>query len=158
VAPLYVDALPGQLTEALEMLAEHATEPEAPGSLAAVLNCGFPEARQNEFAIRICRHFAEAVGRQWLGAVSIGGGALIGGKPLDVAGRFGREVIDALDVLAEAVQAGEPLPVDATETVVNPPMSPRMYALGGDMMWRGQAIKQGTLLKLGARPYEEPEA
>jgi hypothetical protein len=33
-----------------------------------------------------------------------------------------------------------------------------MYARGGNMMWRMEAVKQGTLLKLGARPYAEPEA
>jgi hypothetical protein len=154
IAPLYVDALPGQLTEALEMLAaDSASAGDSPKQIAAVLNCGFPEARQNEFAIAICRHFAETIGARWIGAVAIGGGAMIGGKPLDVAGKLGREIIAALDVLVEAIDAGEPVALDAGPTVAEPSMSPSMYARGGDMMWRMEAIKQGTLLKLGAKPY-----
>lgn len=156
VTPLYVDSLPSQLTATLEMLAEETQH--APGQMAAVLNCGFPEAMQNEFAIAICRHFAEAVGSEWIGAVAIGGGAMIGGKALDAAGRFGREVMAALDVLVKALSVGEPLPVDAGPTVVQPPMSPRMYAGAGDMMWRMQAIRAGTLMKLGARPYARRDA
>ena len=158
VTPLYVDSLPAPLTAALQMLTAAAVPTDPPKSLGAVLNCGFPEARHNEFAIAICRHFAEAAGCRWLGAVSIGGGGMVGGKPLDTAGRFGGEIIAALDVLVEALRTGEPIPVGAGPTVVEPPMSPAAYAVAGDAMWRMQAIKYGTLLKLGARPYERPDA
>src|SRR3990172_5238263 len=81
--PLYADSLPSGVTRLLEIVAaEGGRSPWHGGkSFAALINCGFPEARQCDTAIAICRCFAREAGMEWAGGLALGGGESIGGGP-----------------------------------------------------------------------------
>lgn len=154
--PLYVDALPYLVVRALELIAEHRRKRAAAKSqsLVSILNCGFPEAHQNDTAIAICRQFAREAGLEWAGGLSLGGGEAIGGQPLESKGRMVRNVIRALEVSADALAAGERVPEEAVKLMAKPLVPPRMYTWLGAVGWRRQAKKHGATDKLDERPYE----
>ena len=63
-SPLYADSLPSGVTRLFEIIgAERKEKPGFSGTgFVAVINCGFPEARQCDTAIAICRCFAKETG------------------------------------------------------------------------------------------------
>jgi putative NADPH-quinone reductase len=82
--PLYVDSLPYLVIQAMEHIARHRKDAhrQARGKgksqrLVAIVNCGFPEARQNDTALAICRQFAREAGFEWAGGLALGGGEAI---------------------------------------------------------------------------------
>jgi hypothetical protein len=170
VFPLYVDTLPFLMTRALELIADHrrGAEVKRPQSLAAVSNNGFPEPYQNAPALAICRRFAAETGITWAGGLALGAGeSLSSGTPLTGNGRSGRppvkHVIEALDLTAAALAAGQPVPEKAVELMArNPiPFLPFaawrwIYMKGGARMWRQQAAQHGvTREAMFARPYAD---
>ena len=143
-APLYVDALPAAVTWAIERLAtELGASGGRPGKrLMAAMNCGFPEARQCEVALRICRRFAREAGLQWAGGLGVGG-----------AGRMTPNVLAALDLAAAALDAGDEVPPEAVALVSKPAVPAWIFALvASAYMWL-EARKQGVHGRIGARPY-----
>jgi len=169
--PLYVDALPAPLVRVLEELAArrkggakaqaygHAGEPPRDGQascrqrLAAIVNCGFPEARQNEFAISVCELFARDANFEWAGALALGAGEMLGRKPLDGAGGPAQGIKRALDTAAAALAAGRPIPAEAIQQMAKPAIPRWMYVSMGNWGWRWQARQSGVGRQLRARPY-----
>jgi hypothetical protein len=152
--PLYVDTLPYLVTQALERIAAHrqaGTPPAMP--FLAIANCGFPEAHHNATALAICQQFAAAAGFTWAGGLALGAGGAVSGRPLSEAGAMVRQVVQALDLAAAALAAGQPVPAAAISLMAQPLMSPRLYTLMGDVGWRLQARQHGTLRRLGDRPF-----
>jgi hypothetical protein len=156
VSPLYVDALPALATHALELVARARSRETRPARMAAVLNCGFPEAEHNRSALRIARHFAEATGHGWAGGLPLGGGGAITGRSLEDPGGPAIHVAQALELAALALASGKVIPVEAIERMAQAPMPDMLYRLLGDLGWRLQAYQHGlpqrALLK---RPLEE---
>ena len=157
--PLYVDSLPSHVIAALETIAtQRETRPAAPRRsqrFAALLNCGLPEARQNDTAVRICRQFALETGFDWAGGLAMGGGEMIGGRPLGKLGRTARHVVAALDLAGDALAVGNSIPDDAVALMAKPLVTPALFAIIGDIGWRLQARKFGAQWRLHAQPYEE---
>ena len=62
--PLYVDALPYLVVRTFELIAEHRrARPVADRQrFVSIMNCGFPEAHQNDTGLAICRQFTREVG------------------------------------------------------------------------------------------------
>ncbi len=121
--PLYVDSLPAQLTRVLEEIASRRGGDRAGGAspaLVAIVNNGFPEASQNEVALRICRRFAGEAGLRWVGGLALGGGEALGGRPLAEVGGMARHAVAALELAAEALDAGEPVPESAVRRMARP--------------------------------------
>lgn len=155
-SPLYVDTLPAAVIRVLELTAQRRTgDGKDRQRLLAISNCGFPEALHNDSAIAVYRRFAQEAGIEWAGGLALGGGAAIGGKPLDEAGGMAHNVTSALDLAAAALAEGKPLPQEATELMSRPIVPTWMYVLIGGIGWKREAKKHGAQKKLAARPYQK---
>ncbi len=160
--PLYVDGLPAPLVQALELVADRrkGSLPASPVAgprtqrIAAVVQCGFPEAPQNETAVSIVKQFAKEAGFEWAGALAMGMGGAVAGKPLDKAGGMVRNVVKALDLAAAALVEGREIPPEA-EALMGKRLMPRwLYTLAGNRGMRRLAKRHGVLKRVNARPYE----
>jgi hypothetical protein len=154
--PLFVDSQPTVVAQLMEeVAARRAAQPAPrPQHLAAVVNSGFPEARQSEVALAICRLFARQAGFAWAGGLALGAGEMIGGRELDRIGGMVRNVTRALDLAATALAAGQPIPREAVELMAKR-LCPRwLYLLGGEFGWRREARRHRTMRRLRARPYD----
>jgi len=158
VTPLYMDSLPYLLTATLEQIAQrrNATAAGRRG-LACLVHCGFPEALHNEIAIAICRQFAKEAGFEWLGGLSLGGGAVIAGKPLAELGGVLRNVRRSLALTADALAAGQPLPDAAVKLMAKPLINRWVYTLIGNFGWKHMARKLGARRKLNDQPYRRTD-
>lgn len=160
--PLYVDGLPAPLVQTLELIADRrkgklpASPVAGPGiqRIAAVVQCGFPETRQNQPAIDIMRQFAKEAGFEWAGGLAMGMGGAIAGKPLDKAGGMVRNVVKALDMAAAALLDGRDVPPEATQLMGRRLMPAWLYTFMGDRGMKRSAKKHGVLGRTHARPYE----
>ena len=153
--PLYVDSLPHLVIEALERIAawRQAQSVPAPMAFLAIANCGFPEAHHNDVALAICEQFAAAAGMTWAGGLALGAGGVVHGQPLDAEQGMTRQVAHALDLAADALAAGAPVPDAAASLMAQPLMPPRLYTFMGDMGWRMEAWRNGVFHRLRARPF-----
>jgi hypothetical protein len=153
--PLFVDSLPFIVVKTLEMLAASRIGDPSPKAqtLMAVVNCGFPEARQNDLAIAICRRFAKESGFQWAGGMGLGAGETINGKPLAECGRLVRNVTAALDLAADALAAGKPVPEQAIALMARPLVPNFLYRIVGELGWHWKSHRHGVRKQLKARPY-----
>jgi hypothetical protein len=121
--------------------------------LVGISNSGFPEAEQNEIALRIYRCFARQTGFVWAGGLALGGGEMIKGKPLGESRGAARNVIAALDLAAEALALSKPVPQEAVDLMAQPMIPAWIYRTIGNVGWHIQAIRQGTWRQLRARVW-----
>lgn len=154
LTPLYVDGLPGPVTEALEALAaERPADPSRPPRLLAVLNCGFPEPVHDDTALAICRRFAAQAGLEWMGGLAIGGGGMYQGRPLTAQGGRARHLLAALDLAAGAIAGGTALPAEAERLARQLPVPAWLYRRMGDLGFWRERRRRGTLSWREPRPY-----
>jgi hypothetical protein len=153
--PLYIDCLPHLVIRALERIAARrgATGISRRGQLAAIANCGFPEAGHNDVALAICRRFADETGFAWAGGLALGGGGAIGGMSLATLDGRANNVRAALDQAAEALAAGESVPQAAIDLMAQPMVPPSLYLLMATYGWHRQAQQNGVWSRLWDRPY-----
>lgn len=165
--PLYVDSLPAPVIRTLELVradraaGDHASRSAATGArpsgqrprLAAIVNCGFPEARHCDTALTQCAHAAEDIGFEWAGGLGAGMGGAVMSQPLDAAGGLLRNVARALDLAAQALGCGEDIPAEAVTLMRQPLMPTRLYTLTGNAGWYQQVKRNTGSYRLGARPY-----
>ncbi len=156
VFPLYVDSLPSLVIRAMELIAEHRRKTASPKKqkFAAVTNCGFPESRQTDTALAICRRFAAETGMEWLGGLGLGMGGAIGGKPLETLGFMTRNVRKSFDLAAAALSAGEALPQEAVDLMAKRLMPARLYLWIANVGFKRAARKHKILEKIDDRPYQ----
>ena len=154
-SPLYVDSLPYPVIRMLEDIAEYRRKhaPMEDQRLLAIVNCGFPEAHQNHTALAICRRFAMETGFTWAGGLGLGGGEVIGGKPLGQMKGATRRVIKALNMTADGLASGDPVPEKAVSLMAKPMVPIRIYLFIAGRNWRKNARKYGVLHNLDDRPY-----
>ena len=153
--PLYVDCLPAGVIKALELIAKHRkslNKPKKTG-LVVLINCGFPEAEQNNTAVAICKIFAREVGFEWKGALSLGMGGAIGGRSLEERGGMVRNVKKGYILAAQALAEGRDIPEEAIELVAKRFMPITLYTKMGNLGWNRQAKKFGARKKIKAKPY-----
>ena len=147
VAPLYVDSLPAPVLRTFERITDarrRSKEESGVPRLAAVIQCGFVEPRQNETAVAICRAFAAEAGLEWFGSLILGGG----GMPR-------RRITRALRAAGEALATGFPIPPQVRRRANRPVMPRLLYVIGGNLMWRRMAKRNGvSKAELLAAPYE----
>ena len=157
--PLYVDQLPAPLIQTLELIAERRK-----GSLGAspwagplvqklvvIVQCGFPETRQNQPAADIMRQFAREAGFSWAGALGMGGA--VGGNRLEKPGGMARDVHKALDIAAASLAGGGDIPEEASRLMARPLMPRWLYVLAANWGFRGEIRKHGIRKQVHARPY-----
>jgi len=154
--PLYVDSFPALLLRAMESIAAtrgRCTPP--PCALALIVNCGFPEAAQCHTAIEIMRLFARRARFEWRGALALGGGGSIDGRPLDSLGGFARRLRAAIDATAAALADGGCVPPEAIAQMARQLVPARLFTLGGNLGWIRRAVHNGVPLRqLKARPFD----
>lgn len=155
--PLYVDAIPAAMTAMMERLAGRPKNGDSGRRrrLVALVNSGFPEARQNETALAVCRRFALETGLEWAGGLALGGGGIVNGRPLEQLGGMVRHIVEALTQTAKALDQGEQVPVAASRLMGRQTVPGWVMALVGGMMWRAGAKQHGAQRRLKARPYEK---
>jgi hypothetical protein len=159
--PLYVDSLPAPVIAALEGIARHRAERSAHQGvsarqrLAAIANCGFPEASHNATALAICAEFARQSGLGWAGGLALGGGeGLVHGTPLDELDGRAIPIRRSLEMAAAALADGQPIPQAARDLLARPTVPAWMYRLLGGYGWKQRARQYGMAKQLGRRPYE----
>jgi len=160
--PLYVDSLPYLVTKALAALAAHRAG-GAPSAqrVVGIVNSGFPETRQNAVALAICREFAAQSGFAWAGGLALGGGGVIGGRPLKESKHSGpplKHISKALEMTAAALADGLPVPAEAVRTIAKSPMPflpwRRLYIWMGGRGFKKLAAQNGVGKdQLLAQPY-----
>jgi multimeric flavodoxin WrbA len=154
-SPLYIDSLPYVVIRAMELIAkDRRTKRKPEQRLLGIVNCGFPEAHHNEVALAMLRQFAREAGFQWAGGLALGAGEAIGGRPLLKVKGMARNVIKSLDLVADALVIGKPIPQEAVSKMAKLLMPRWLYMLFGNMGWKRQAMKHGVYRKLNNRPYE----
>ena len=153
--PLYVDCLPAGVIKALELIAKHrkSLNNTKKIGLVVLINCGFPEAEQNNTAIAICKIFAREVGFEWKGALSLGMGGAIGGKSLEERGGMVRNVRKGYNLAAQALVEKKNIPEEAIQLVGKRFMPIILYTKMGNLGWNKQAKKFGARKKIKAKPY-----
>lgn len=152
--PIYIDALPSLATRALEWIADdRATQtPPPPLSVAMILNCGFPESRHAAVARTVGALFARNVHARWAGALQLGGGGAIAGRPLTEVGGMAVHLSEALRDAAVALARGEAIPASVRDAFQRPLMPTSLYMAAGDAGWLWTAAHEGSLTKLWQRP------
>jgi len=159
--PLYVDQLPAPLIQILELIAERRTgtfgvTPWAGPllqKLTVIVQCGFPETRQNQPAVDIMRQFANQAGFEWAGALSMGMGGAAGRKPLEKAGGMLRNAVRALDAAASSLSEGGNVPEEATALLARPLMPRWLYLPAANWSFKRALKKHGVRKQARARPY-----
>lgn len=154
-APLYVDAPPAAVIRAMERIAEHrqTARPTGDQHLLAISNGGFPEALHHETALAIHRQFARECGFRWAGGLALGMGEAIAGKPLRRLGGLVRGIRQALDLAADALAAGTPVPRAAVTAMATPLLPAWIYLWMAERRWRQEARRHGVARDLDRRPY-----
>jgi len=151
--PLYVDSLPAPVTAALEKIALHC---KASSSIrfAAIANCGFPGAEHNNTALAICCEFARQNGFAWMSGLSLGAGeGIVHGVPLQEMDGRAIPLKQSLELAADALASGNPIPQSAQDLLSKPVIPNWMYTLMGRYGWRAQAKQYGMEKELKRQPY-----
>jgi hypothetical protein len=157
--PLYVDSLPGPATRALELIgARRGAEGDAAvaavaPAFVAICQSGFPEASHSAVAIEICRNFADSAGLEWAGSLVMPEGGMLNGRPMSKVKGMMRSAVAALDLAAEALAAGRPVPDEAVQLMAKPPIPRFGYRFMANWGWRSQAKKEAAGTPLDAQPY-----
>jgi hypothetical protein len=152
--PLYVDSLPAPVTATLEKIAAHRSNNQSPVRFAAITNCGFPGANHNDTALAICSEFARQNRFEWLGGLSLGAGeGIVHGIPLNELDGRAIPLKRALDLAAEALAGGNPIPQSAKDLLAKPIIPNWMYTLNGRFGWRQAAKQYGMQKELKRQPY-----
>lgn len=118
------------MTKAIEIIASHRAriKNDRKQKLYVLINNGFPESLQCAVALAICHNFSTECGMTWSGAITLGAGeALVSGQPL--AGFKGGAlrppllyVIRALNITADAIAMGCPIPEKAVRLIAKKPL------------------------------------
>lgn len=130
--PLYVDGVPGHLLSCLMEL-ERALRPVEEAKVYGIVNCGFFEGIQAEYALDILKNWCTRIGRLWGGGVGVGGGGAVAMLPATKAEHGPKAVIDkALKALAENILHGKA----QGNMYVSVAMPRFLYQLAAQMGWR----------------------
>jgi hypothetical protein len=160
--PLYVDQLPAPLVQALELVADQRKRGAAdtvPGAgprvqkIAGIVQCGFPETLQNRPAVDILRRFSREAGFEWGGALALGMGGALGGRPLEKASGLVRNVVQAVDAAGASLAAGGDIPEGAAGLMARPLMPRWLYNLAANWGFRSRLKKNGMRKRAHDRPY-----
>lgn len=146
-APLYVDSLPAPAIRALELIVAHRGSGHAKRvpRFVSIINCGFVEPSQNDTCQRILQRFANRAGFERVAGVSLGG-----------SGRASKRVRQAFDILVEALDLEILVPDEVERLTWKPSMPGWLYVIGGNVMWKRLADKNGVKDQLRAQPYKRP--
>lgn len=147
--PLYVDGIPGHLLSCLIRLEEACLQnPQI--HIYGIVNCGFYEGIQAEFALKLLQNWSVKAGLRWGGGIGVGGGGGLAMMPKLEPGQGPKAPVDkAIEVLANTIFNRE-----VRENNYVSVAFPRfLYKMGAQIGWR-QMIKAngGKVKDLGKTP------
>jgi hypothetical protein len=153
--PLYVDSLPAPVIATLEKIAKHRKDKDSsPIRFSAIANCGFPEANHNDTALAITSEFARQNGLAWMGGLALGAGeGIVHGTPLNELDGRAIPLKGALDLAAESLANGQPIPQSARDLLAKPVIPNWMYTFMGKFGWEQQAKSYGVKKIIKRQPY-----
>jgi hypothetical protein len=115
IAPLYVDTLPYHNIWLFEKLYEELENVQQKKDFFAIGQCGFPDITRCKPLIESCRFFAEAVGMNWLGGLSYGGGSIINGALLENLGKKGEKITRGFELAIDNIINGQKISNESQE-------------------------------------------
>lgn len=144
--PLYVDGIPAHLLSCLICL-DNSKQQEKSGKeihIYGIVNCGFYEGIQAEYALQILQNWCSKTGYLWGGGIGVGGGGGLAQMPKTESGHGPREPIDH----ALALLAGKILTSDSAENSYVSVAFPRfLYKMGAQFGWRQMIRANGGRAK-----------
>jgi NAD(P)H-dependent FMN reductase len=155
VFPLCISNLPGLAVRALEIIAAGRDAGGERKRFIAISQGGYPKARQAEAALAVCQQFAREMSYEWQGGLAAGGGSVIGGQPLEKMGYLTKHYRQALDMTAEAIAQGQPVPAEAVETMAKLVLPTWLLPPLLNMVMRLRLRQNGVLRTFRARPFAE---
>ncbi len=147
--PLYVDGIPAHLLSCLVQLEK--AHLQSRGILVyAIVNCGFYEGLQAEYALEILRNWCDKAGFVWSGGIGVGGGGALAMMPRTESGKGPRAPIDkALGMMADNMVQHKP----QENQYVSVAFPRFLYKLCAQMGWRQMIRSNGGKTKdLGKQP------
>ncbi|MFO8034199.1 MAG: hypothetical protein R6U88_03405 [Candidatus Bipolaricaulota bacterium] len=154
VASLYHDTINYMATATQEAWADRA--PCGPNGrrpqFSAIIHSGYPEPVHTKIALDICRRFASEVDWTWGGGFTAGATSTIGGHDLDSVGPMGRNLRRALELSAQAIAAGNPIPEQAERAAARAVLPAWLFIPLANWAIRREAKRTGTR-NIDARPY-----
>ncbi len=153
--PLYVDSLPAAVIRLMEIMGARKRAKEQ--TLAAIVNCGFPETSHNDTAVAIVREFARQAGFNWAGAIAFGQGGVVAARPLNEHGGPTQVISKALALAAQALRESRQIPEEARELLRKPFIPKTLYVRVGDIGWKLEARKNKAQKKLYDKPYQRKD-
>ncbi len=142
VAPMYVDALPGPVVEAMTAIAKvRASVATKRACVVGIVNCGFPEPEQTRYAFALIKAFAYEADYGYAGGLPVGGGEAIAGTPLASRGPVTSHIRAALDQAVEHLYAGRAVPHAVSEAIAGrSTLPPALYRLAGAAGWYAKGM------------------
>ncbi|MHA1613482.1 MAG: hypothetical protein ACTSW7_05850 [Candidatus Thorarchaeota archaeon] len=155
--PLYVDSLPSHVIDIFTRLLKRRSSDSSKDNpkFLAIVNSGFPEQHQNLLALNICQQFAQEADLDWIGGIPFGGGAIIGGSPLELSGGRGRHARAAMEILAKTLSEDGEVPNECISRINKQVIPKRMYMTMGNIRWRMESGANKVRDRLNDQPYLE---
>ncbi len=143
-SPLYIDCLPAHVIRVFEFLHQHKTDITSQNiHISVIINCGFPESKQNASALKIYKCFTEKMDFTWAGSLSLGMGGFINGRNLQALGGRVSQIHEALDCAAKDLIEDNYISKDA-QLLFDKKIIPHwLYRFGGNIGWNRQSRKNG---------------
>ena len=156
-SPVYVDTLPAPVMRLLETWGRragvHGPADSHSVRLAALVQCGFPEAQHCALAIDVCEEFCRESGVGWAGALAFGCGGALSGRTPERSPLA--KAVPALDEAADALASGRAIPEEARRVVGRQFAPTWAYTLFGGLIWWWIARKRGGREPLRLRRYPQ---
>lgn len=141
--PLYVDGIPGHLLSCLVQLEEaRINNPQI--HVYGIVNCGFYEGIQAEYALKLLQNWCLKAGVIWSGGIGVGGGGGLAMMPEMKPGYGPKAPIDkSIAELADVI-----LKKQVRENIYVSVAFPRfLYKMGAEIGWRQMIKANGGKVK-----------
>lgn len=141
--PLYVDSIPGHLLSCLVQL-EEARLQNPKIRIYGIVNCGFYEGIQAEFALKVLQNWSVRAGFLWGGGIGVGGGGALAMIHKTERGHGPKAPIEkALAVFSDSILKKE-VRDDYYVSIGFPRF---LYRMGAQIGWRQMIKKNGGKTK-----------
>lgn len=139
--PLYVDGVPAHVLSCLQQMAEYLQDKKLDISVYAIVNCGFYEGKQNQYALEIIKNWCVKSNIRWCQGIGVGGGGMISmlNNPSSASEPL-KDIIAMINKQIVLIEEGR-----MEENQYESPNFPKLfYKIAAEQGWR-QLIKKNGL-------------